>query len=1081
MAEDRKPFPNINSLRRFVREELIRRKTNLYPTISSPFVRFTSCKEDVNSLGNSTNYRYFTLGLHGYENKSANIFDLVYGGDREFVGYGYIQNTSPDVTDENYYIQKNIYADDLTFDRSIFENLTPQQTENAEVIVRNVEKQQTEVIGRGVHPSPGVTSVSINKRAMGAPIIATVEWICYNKQQLEFLRHHFMVIGSFVVLEWGNTYVNTNPAGSESKIIPVYPLKFNHKNIDDELIAAYKGGRSYIIENYVKPSSGNYDFMIGVVGNFKIEFDAMRNVYKITTFVYSAGEYLWGIRNDMTSTKAVSDTNPADGSITTIHDFFKEDSAFTGLLTSEKWWKSGNIAYFTKKKQNKREKSVVVTVDTGVGNRPLSRTEFEVKSEDDDYGVSGYDRTFITIPFFLNVVLPTIVDLTIPPGSKEELLRTLPTAKDENLVGFSKKLKSTDPNRMLIYNSYIAGDRLNYYSPLTGGFSFDTPELIPTGDFSDSSKNPGQASLNRGVWLNTGMIKRVFESSLTVEQALRSILIEMNIASGNFWNLILFFDDDLGRFRIVDYNGGSLDGVSRSMFYIFNEGSQGETTSIEFDSAFPPELTTQMALIASFKSRSPQERKRLLEKYPLIGTTSHFAFAMNWTNLTDIISEKLRNPPSNSNYFYGPQSFDASDQRGQEQRTINQLGSDVNTLGVTSNIGNTSAGSRIGEPSKVDKTLTPTVSTSNTGEPVKIKKSIETRYLKTLQYNNKIEKYATEFGVDPIAIRTIIAIESDGNPRAERTENKKDPVTGVVYTKDKSFGLMQLLSETAQGVAKKINITYKDIPSRQVDETEFFRSWRARLQDPDLNIRLGTKYFKDMLIESALKYPDADIRDAASMYNAGPGIGGRRTTERLGRYCARFDKNGECEPGYLLNKIPANEFPNQSYVKKFVEHYEAFKILEAERNNIEIDPNEPLFSPTIENIDKFEEAESIAKAEAAELAKIREKFQNFLIEGLIHPNPSRMRREILKDGMSLTPPQNNFIAPFPTTAKIELVIPGISGFSISDSFLVDKLPFIYEEYGCFQITQITDNITPEGWYTRLRAIFKLLWFEGVPR
>lgn len=40
---DRKSPPQINPFRRFVTDELVRRKTDLLTTIVSPFVKLTSC------------------------------------------------------------------------------------------------------------------------------------------------------------------------------------------------------------------------------------------------------------------------------------------------------------------------------------------------------------------------------------------------------------------------------------------------------------------------------------------------------------------------------------------------------------------------------------------------------------------------------------------------------------------------------------------------------------------------------------------------------------------------------------------------------------------------------------------------------------------------------------------------------------------------------------------------------------------------------------------------------------------------------------------------------------------------------
>lgn len=188
----RKPAPQMNPFRPFVVDELIRRK-GLPSTIKTPLVRFVSCMS--NPSDNTANqYQYFTMGLHGYTDDDVNIFDMTYGAAREIVGYGYRNG-------------QKVLIDASQLSRAPFIQYRDQKiitdTEYHE-LVKSADvqsaRQSTDVIpGAGAFPMPGVTDVSIERFAMGAGVRAIVKWQCYNRQQLEFLRHHFMMAGNFVV------------------------------------------------------------------------------------------------------------------------------------------------------------------------------------------------------------------------------------------------------------------------------------------------------------------------------------------------------------------------------------------------------------------------------------------------------------------------------------------------------------------------------------------------------------------------------------------------------------------------------------------------------------------------------------------------------------------------------------------------------------------------------------------------------------------------------------------------------------------------------------------------------------------
>jgi len=106
-----------------------------------------------------------------------------------------------------------------------------------------------------------------------------------------------------------------------------------------------------------------------------------------------------------------------------------------------------------------------------------------------------------------------------------------------------------------------------------------------------------------------------------------------------------------------------------------------------------------------------------------------------------------------------------------------------------------------------------------------------------LRYQTVISSAATRFDVDPYLVASLIDAESGFHP--ERVSS-----AGAV-------GLMQLLPTTAGELAIALGV------SGTVDAD--------RLQDPELNIKLGTRHLADLLARYS------DTRTALAAYNAGSG------------------------------------------------------------------------------------------------------------------------------------------------------------------------------------------------------------------
>lgn len=146
------------------------------------------------------------------------------------------------------------------------------------------------------------------------------------------------------------------------------------------------------------------------------------------------------------------------------------------------------------------------------------------------------------------------------------------------------------------------------------------------------------------------------------------------------------------------------------------------------------------------------------------------------------------------------------------------------------------------------------------------------------EYSEYVEKYAVEYGVDPLIIFAIIKAESNFNPN--------------VVSKSGAIGLMQLMDTTAEELCNKMDIFYVK---------------KASLYQPELNIQLGTKYFSNLMKEYNNNY-----LLALTAYNAG-----------IGNVKKWIEQGTIQADGSDIENIPFKETNN--YVRKIVRDYKIYK------------------------------------------------------------------------------------------------------------------------------------------------------------
>ena len=155
-----------------------------------------------------------------------------------------------------------------------------------------------------------------------------------------------------------------------------------------------------------------------------------------------------------------------------------------------------------------------------------------------------------------------------------------------------------------------------------------------------------------------------------------------------------------------------------------------------------------------------------------------------------------------------------------------------------------------------------------------------------LDFKEYVCKYTKENDIDPLLTFAIIKAESNFEPNS--------------VSRSKAIGLMQLMEDTALEIAEKEK--YTEYESKE------------SLYNPEINIKIGTKYFK-VLLENY----DGSIELALTAYNAG-----------MGNVRGWINDGTIKEDGSDIENVPYKE--TNSYVRKIIRDYKIYKDLYKEES-----------------------------------------------------------------------------------------------------------------------------------------------------
>jgi hypothetical protein len=631
------PIETLNVFNADLRDKLRKRALsgNLVKT-RAPFLRFTTAADmsGLSKLGPQfdeySGCKYFTLGLHGFENIDYARSDL-YGTQ---LNKGLVIGTT--YKDGQ---QKLVYTfgggQTTIFQQGAVITTAQQSAKN--------------------YPPPGITTAKVERLRNGNVLKFTIETQCYTQEQLRVLDAVCFVPGMTAILEWGTQA--TTPKGQEK-----INVKLDFKDIGgvtNSIRSAMKLPRSQFIDSWCKPNEYNYDWAVAKIANVQTRLE--NNIYKVTITAY-------GVADNIMYISAYATVNPLDPTvaerekavISSINEYFKLNGKFSSFLKqvlatptlipeSKSRYRNQIIKFMDEVDRKELAENLPASQDTGNTN---------------DLGLE--DAYFITFDFFVNLILNGELLSLINRGlSNETKLSALitpltqnytsPKAEDANtiFVGYNKFLRSTNPETMLIYNNrareanqappsiksaaiqQIGNDQSRTLGQLTErneNINRTVSGIIrllkqqPFGQ--DVITEAGIAPLFQGVWLNSKAIQSVFLNARTIMEGLEALLRNVNAATENYWDLKLYYDDNMQQFRILDDNVRDVKFKNADKIYEFNKklysseaGTIGpDVLDIQLNTDYPRMLYSQLAISGingGYLANAPERRD-----IDFVGTTS---------------------------------------------------------------------------------------------------------------------------------------------------------------------------------------------------------------------------------------------------------------------------------------------------------------------------------------------------------------------------------------------------------------------------------------------------------------------------
>ena len=994
----RNPYPQVNDIRQFVKDELaFRSGSSLYGNTlvsRTPFARMTS------GLGFSysghAGYKFLSLGLEGYT--PATHFDQIYT-DGSVIGYA--------VNPQNE--QELIKVPLLT------ENQTPSDRRANNLY----------------HSPPGITSVKVEKKSAKSIYSSVVTWKCYDRNQLEALRPHFLKAGGTIVLEWGYVADNTRNLECFDFTNQTHGEKTPNVDILDRLAKYYRTGKDSIIHEYVDPNRGNADCVVGFCSNLEIALE-QDGTFTCTTNIMSMPETLFGVSNIHTLTG----DNPAASNLLSVKDYYLPDGEFLHKLARDSNPPTSELSNplvvarmsqiidtSPSAKKFLTNGAVLVNDANGIsrfgatGMSPSASAAFEKYKVSNAGAADSIEKYFISWGYFIHEIIPDSLGWYNSGFTEVERVISMVNRRNESTtVSYSPALLSTDPGVLVVFNASAIANPLTLTNSGITRQAAARQELTDTSisEFVPIGVKQDKALLETGVYLNVGKIIEIFSKTEKFIDAFEALLSAMNTAMSGFWNLTLIFDEAIGKFVVVDEGQINLHGSGntgdprpsaktiKEHAYTFNSGSMSDALECNFRSTLIDlEKSNIMMSTNGARVSTPDQ------------TNSQFNLLPN-SSYEDILRAKIRleNRYSNPapNVTYTGLNAQTRALAGIDNRAIVSL---RESLFLT----RTGHGASAREVNRLAVSLLP-------GQ------------------DHLIINQGGEFA----------APRDRGTPANARPDLHK----GEDY-------------HAAAGDAVNALYTGK-------------LSWDA--YDPKVENN-GVRY----TLEPAGMPRVRVIYDHLTLPGPAGYLSGSRQVQSNNSLGARiYNVNNNSNSNisgphlHLEYTIDGIQAPFSSIAPIMFQHGYQDEMANIQGQiltaaNVQVPMNR---QQVVANTVLLSEAQSVAGSTAAEIARVtalREQTlaqqqtqgtivscnYGLLIAKYIAVNPRGMFTNLIRPSNGSNP----FNGPALVKVELELTIMGIGGLSVTDCFKLDKIPEQYMQMGIFMIRGITENITPKGWTTSL--------------
>jgi hypothetical protein len=156
----------------------------------------------------------------------------------------------------------------------------------------------------GLRPMPCITGISIKTGGkLGTLREATIDFVCYNKEQLDIMDALYMKLGMSVLVEWGHIpFIDNN---GKLQTIP-QPLPFYGIHTKEVLMKSIQKNRV--------THAGNFDAMWGTIKNWSFSLED-NGIFKCQMSLVGAGDVLESLKiNQSGKTKTTPSGNEVTGS-----------------------------------------------------------------------------------------------------------------------------------------------------------------------------------------------------------------------------------------------------------------------------------------------------------------------------------------------------------------------------------------------------------------------------------------------------------------------------------------------------------------------------------------------------------------------------------------------------------------------------------------------------------------------------------------------------------------------------------------------------------------------------------------------